>query len=251
MLPVYRFITRYVEERLGLPTELYVGSSYEQLHTEADVAFVCGLPYVELTRQGESPVEPIAAPVIQGDRYGGRPIYFSDVVVHRDSHLRSFAELRGRSWSYNEPWSQSGYGITRYHLMQLGETGGYFAELIQAGWHEQSLRLVWSGKVDATAIDSQVLAIALRDHPELAVQLRIIDCLGPSTTPPVVAARRLPIQLRDDLRAVLVAMHEDPQARDQFRHGFVERFMAVDATNYDDIRAMLEAVQEADFLVLR
>src|SRR5262245_45508563 len=84
MLPVYRFITRRVAERLGRPTELTVGSCYEQLGAEVDVGFVCGLPYVELARRADPPVEPLAAPVLQGERYAGRPVYFSDVIVRRD-----------------------------------------------------------------------------------------------------------------------------------------------------------------------
>src|SRR4051812_47725326 len=85
LLPVYRFITRRAGERLGLATELFVGSAYEQMLSEAAVGFICGLPSVQLTRQGEPPIEPLAAPVLTGSRYGGRPVYFSDVIVRRDS----------------------------------------------------------------------------------------------------------------------------------------------------------------------
>jgi phosphonate transport system substrate-binding protein len=251
MQSVYKFITRFVSDRLGLPTELQVGSSYRQLYEEVDVGFVCGLPYIQLTEWGEPPVEPLAAPVLAGDRYGGQPIYFSDVVVRRDSPFRSFAELRGRSWCYNESQSQSGYGITRYHLVQLGETGGFFGEVVEAGWHERSLRLVCSGEVDATAIDSQVLAIALRDQPRLAAELRILDSLGPSTIQPIVAARRLCPSLRADLRSVLVEMHQHDLAREPLAHGFVERFVPVSDGDYDDIRAMQSASEAANFLVLR
>src|SRR5262245_18796395 len=85
MLSVYQFITRFVSDRLGLAAEFRVGVSYMQLYDEVDVGFVCGLPYVQLTHGGEAPVEPVAAPVLEGNRYGGQPIYFSDVVVRRDS----------------------------------------------------------------------------------------------------------------------------------------------------------------------
>jgi phosphonate transport system substrate-binding protein len=251
MLSVYQFITHFVSERLGMPAEFQVGISYTQLYDEVDVAFVCGLPYVQLTQYGEPPVEPLAAPVLEGDRYGGQPIYFSDVVVRRDSPYRSFLELRGRSWCYNETQSQSGYGITRYHLLRLGETCGFFGEVVEAGWHERSLRLVCSGEVDATAIDSQVLAIALRDQPELAAELRTLDSLGPSTIQPIVASRRLCPNLRADLQAVLVEMHQHDMARGPLAHGFVERFVPVSDGDYDDIRAMQSASEAADFVVLR
>jgi phosphonate transport system substrate-binding protein len=249
--PVYAFLARHLGEKLGVPTELYVGSSYDQLADGVDVAFVCGLAYVELTRQGRAPVEPVAAPLLQGARYGGRPVYFSDVVVRRDSPFRSFADLRGRSWSYNEPLSHSGYGITCYWLVRHRQTDGFFGRVVEACWHERSLRMVCSGEVDASAIDSQVLAIALRDHPELATLLRVIDHLGPSTVQPVVVSRRLPDGLKADLQAALFDVGDDPAARLHLDHGFVDRYVPVSDSSYDDIRAMRAACEAAGFLVLR
>jgi ABC-type phosphate/phosphonate transport system substrate-binding protein len=252
LFPLYEFIARHAGRQLSLPTELAVGSSYAQLGSrEVDIAFVCGLPYVEMARGGEAPVEPLAAPILHGERFGGRAIYYSDVVVHRASRLRSFADLRGCSWAYNEPHSQSGYGITRYHLVCRGETNGYFSRVVEAGWHEEALRLVAGNEVDAAAIDCHVLAVALRTDPELAAHVRIIDTLGPSTIQPVVASRRLPQRLRADLRAFLLSLANDPVARPHLDHALVYGFKAVNDASYDDIRAMLGAVEAAGFLELR
>src|SRR5437588_8370015 len=85
LLPLYAHIARAIQEKLGVSTELFVGSSYEVLYEAVDVAFICGLAYIELDRNGTSPVEPIAAPLLRGERYQGKPIYFSEVIVHRDS----------------------------------------------------------------------------------------------------------------------------------------------------------------------
>jgi phosphonate transport system substrate-binding protein len=252
LFPLYEFIAHHAGRRLSLPTELAVGSSYAQLSTEAvDVAFVCGLPYVEMARGGEALVEPLAAPILRGERFGGRAIYFSDVIVHRASRRQSFTDLRGCSWAYNEPHSQSGYGITRYHLVCRGETNGYFGRVVEAGWHERALRLVACKAVDAAAIDCQVLAVALRAQPELAAQVRVIDTLGPSTIQPVVASRRLPQRLRTDLRAFLLNLANDPVARPHLDRAGVQGFEAVNDASYDDIRAMLAAAEASDFLTLR
>jgi phosphonate transport system substrate-binding protein len=251
LFPVYGFITRYIGDKLGCLTELVVGSSYEELGVNAEVAFVCGLPYVEVTRRKGPVVEPLAAPLLQGRRYGGKPVYYSDVIVHRDSPFRTFADLRGRLWAYNEPLSQSGYGITRYRLVQMGETNGYFGKVVETRFHERSIRLVCDREVDASAIDSHVLALALRDHPDLAPCLRVIDTFGPSTVQPVVVLRRLPAGFKADLRAVLLAMAEDPVAQERLARGMVERFVPVDDAAYDDIRAMRAAAEAAAFLTLR
>jgi phosphonate transport system substrate-binding protein len=251
-LGFHEFVTAEIGRRLGLPTELVVETSYESCVQDLnDVCFVCSLPYVTFERQGLDLAIPVAAPVLIGERYRGRPIYFSDVIVHRDSDARSFMDLRGRSWAYNEPLSQSGYGITRYHLALLGEINGFFGRVVEAGFHREAVRMVAHREVDASAIDSQVLAIELRDDLDLAEQIRVIDTLGPSTIQPVAVSRHVSSELREAIRRVLVTMADDDRVREKFERAFVDRFVEIDADDYDDIRMMVDFCEAADFLELR
>jgi phosphonate transport system substrate-binding protein len=249
-LAAHGFVAHQVGARLGCPVELIVGTSYAQVRTHLDVGFLCGLAYVELV-ESDPFLVPIAAPVLTHERYGGKPVYFSDVIVHRDSPFQTFADLRGRSWCFNEPCSHSGYGITRYHLVRQGETRGYFGQVIEAGLHERSIRLVCAGAVDASAVDSQVLAIARRDHPALAEQVRIIDTLGPSTIQPIVVSARLSALLRAEVLAVLLELGDDPDARPHLEKCLIDRFVEIDDRGYDDIRSMRDACAAAGFLTLR
>ena len=252
VMPVYELVAREVGRRLGIETELVVETSYDSCERdENEVCFVCSLPYVTFERRGLDLAIPIAAPVLIGERYGGRPVYFSDVIVQRDSPFHSFLDLRGQSWAYNEPLSHSGYGITRYHLVRLGETSGFFGEVIEAGFHEESIRAVANGEIDGSAIDSQVLEIALRDDPRLTQNLRLVEALGPSTIQPVAVSRRVPADLRKAIRDVLVTLADDPALREGLAAGLVERFTPVDASSYDDIRMMLDACEGAGFMELR
>ena len=252
LLPVYEAVTEHVGRRLGVATELVVETSYESCERdENEVCFVCSLPYVLFERRGLDLAVPVAAPVVSDPRYGGRAIYFSDVIVHRDAPFLSFGDLRGRSWAYNEPMSHSGYGVTRYHLVTLGETDGFFGEVVEAGFHEEAIRMVARGEVDGSAIDSHVLAIELRDDPETAGRLRVVDSLGPSTIQPIAVSRRVPEELREAIREVLVTMHGDRRLRLRLGAGLIERFVPVEASSYDDIRSMLDACERAGFLELR
>jgi phosphonate transport system substrate-binding protein len=183
--------------------------------------------------------------VLAGARYAGRPIYYSDVIVRHDSPIGCLEELRGCSWAYNEPASHSGHTVTLYSLVQRGVRPGFLGRVVEAGFHQRAIRLVAAGKVDAAAIDSQVLAIERRDHPQLAGRLRIIDIFGPSTVQPVVAASRLPEQLKDRVRELLVGLGDDASARPVLDHGFIQGFTAIDDAAYDDIRAMLAVIQAA------
>jgi phosphonate transport system substrate-binding protein len=248
MLTVYAAITAYVGRQLGCPTTLATRTDFDAFaRGEADAGFICGLPYVSLTQS----VEPLAAPVLQGARYGDQPIYFSDVIVRRESPARGLRDLRGCSWAYNDVDSHSGYNITRYALLRLGETRGFFGRVVEAGYHQRAIRLVARGEVDAAAIDAQVLAIELRNHPALGDQLRVIETLGPATIQPVVVARRLPAPLKQAIRSALLAMGDDPSQRAALDAGFVARFAPISDAHYDDIRAMVAEARAADFLTLR
>ncbi|HEX9069676.1 MAG TPA: hypothetical protein VF807_12970, partial [Ktedonobacterales bacterium] len=74
MHPVYERVVAYAGQRLGIRAELVTGKSFEDFASgDCDAGFICGLPYVQLTRSHPSPVELLAAPVLQGERYGGHP----------------------------------------------------------------------------------------------------------------------------------------------------------------------------------
>lgn len=252
MMPVYQAIADEVGASLGVSTELVVETDYENCRNDVnDVCFVCSLPYVHFERQGIAPGVPVAAPILKGERYQGRPIYFSDVIVHADSDIESFSDLRGRSWAYNERLSQSGYGIVRYHLMSIGETNGFFGKVIEAGFHDTAIRMVCDGEADGAAIDSQVLAIAMRKDSGLVDCVRVIDALGPSTIQPVAVSKRFGEGFRDEIRGVLTDLHNRDGVPEILDLGTIERFTSVGPESYDDIRAMYEACERAGFTEIR
>ena len=245
--PLYQLVTDAVGQELGSPTRLVDGRSLQQVRgQEVHFAFVCGLPYVRLRREDPTSVDAIAAPVVFGDRYGGRPIYFSDVIVPRDSKAASWRDLRGGSWAYNEPDSHSGYLTTLFRLTERAETMAYFSRWEATGFHERSIRLVADGLVDATAIDSHVLAIALRDHPEHRDRVKVIDVLGPSTIQPLVATGAVAESLKRDVQEIVINLHNRAAQRERLTEALVEKFIHVDDDSYADIRRMLAAAEAAD-----
>ncbi len=185
----------------------------------------------------------LAAPVLGEPRYGGRPVYFSDVIVHRDSPCHSFDDLRGQSWAHSVGDSYSGCLLSRYQLQQMGETERFFGEVTYSGGHQESIGRVVDGDVTASAIDSHVLGVEHLRNPRLARELRLIAVFGPSSIPPVVATTRLPGELAIRVAGALTALGEDPTSRAQLARGLIQRYIPIADEAYDEMRRMLDSVE--------
>ena len=250
VLPTYALATRRLGERLERPAELVVAAAYDRCAADVDhICFVCSIPYLLLSSAGRIRMEVIAAPVLRGRRYAGRPIYFSEVIVRAESPWQSLAELDGQRWAFNEPYSHSGFMVALHGLAQLGAHPSFIGDAIEAGFHDDAIEVVRDGRADWAAIDSQVLDLALRRDPRLRREIRVIETLGPSTIQPVVAsARRLNGAHRSAARETLLAMHGDAGDRMVLRAAGLDRFVAVEDADYDDIRDMLNTVTLAGLL---
>src|SRR6266487_3640474 len=244
----YEYIACYIGKQTGLPASLSIGQSLEDFATgTVSVGFLCGLLYVRVTDRPGCPLELLAAPVLQGQRYQHRPVYYSDLIVRNDSPYTTFDDLRGCMWAYNERTSHSGCNLVCYSLLERRKSPAYFGETVATGSHLQSLQAVLEGRAHAAALDSHMLDVLLLEKPELAAKIRVIDMLGPSTIPPIVVAKKLDARIKRRIQATLISMHEDPRAASELRKGLIERFVPVCDEDYDDIRAMLARVQEIEF----
>jgi phosphonate transport system substrate-binding protein len=248
VLPAYAFAARRIGERLGRPAELVVAGDYSRCLADIDhVCFVCSIPYLLL--RDRVAMAPLVAPVLAGRRYEGRPVYFSEVVVHADAPIRSFDGLAGSRWAYNEPFSHSGFGVVLHHLARRGDGPEFIGEWIEAGYHDDALHMILDGRADWAAIDSQVLDLWRRWQPALRRGLRTLEVLGPSTIQPVVASStRLTPRERQGVTEALLGLDGDPHGRQVLAACGIRRFVAIDDSAYDDIREMLATVEAAGLL---
>src|ERR1035437_3601713 len=143
--PIMDFHTRclanYISESLSIQVIADLDIPWQERERRLDggeinVCWICGLTYIRKVAKASPAIELLAAPVMQGERYQNRPIYFSDVVVHSDSPFQALEDLRGAAWAYNEPNSHSGYNIVRYALAMRNETSGFFSRVIESGAHQ-------------------------------------------------------------------------------------------------------------------
>jgi phosphonate transport system substrate-binding protein len=239
-----RDLAAYLADQLQLPVRVVEDVPWQErerrlYHGEAHLGIICGLQYVYAVDRHETPgVELICAPVMRAERYQRRPVYFSDVVVRNGTHLRSWADLRGARFAYNEPTSHSGYNLPRSVLAARGHTSGFFGEVVESGAHEQSLQLILDGVIDAAALDTTVLEQELRLRPELSARIRVVETLGPSPIPPLVISRAVAPRIRARVRDLLLTMDGHADGQRVLERAHMNHFVAVNDADYDPIRRM-------------
>ena len=253
-VPVYGKIVDYLGETSEAPIELVTGLAYTTINQmleagAVDYGFICGYPYILSHDQPVPKVELVAAPVPKDPRYQHKPVYFSDLIVRKDSPFKTLQDLRGRTYVYNEETSNSGYNMPRSHLVKLGLTSGFFGKVIRSGSHEASIRMVAQGLADASYVDSLVLDYDRAKGFGEAVQVRVIESLGPAATVPFVVSTAS--MVKAPLKARLLTMHEDPRGREILDEAFLERFAEVTDADYDGLRAMRKAAEDARFLEIK
>lgn len=254
---VYAKISEYLHKKTELETDFLTGLSYSTVNSmvengAADIAFVCGYPYI-LSHDGKEnpPMKLLAAPVMESPLYEGKPIYYSYTIVPLASEAKSFKDLKGKRYVYNDKTSNSGYNLPRAKLVQLGETNGFFSEVTQSGSHEESIRMVAEGKADASSVDSLVYDYMLAEGDENAKKVKIIDRLGPAGIPPVIRSTSLSDEQAGKIKEALLHMHEDPEGQAILKDAHVQKFIAVDDTLFDDVRKFHQMAVDAKFMEIK
>ncbi len=233
----FDLVTREVGARIGLPTALDLETSVSGPSPSsdpfrsgrADFAFVCSPSYPQLRRAGTARLV-AAAPVFDDPRGAGRPVYFVDVVVATAHRASSLCDLAGGTWAYNDPASLSGWHSLRARLAELGHgrPENFFRRVLLSGSHLRSLELVASGRADASAIDSNALAVKLERDPALAARLRVLESWGPLPIQPLLASE----------------LHRDARVRRGLGEARVARFAEVDSAFYDSFPVLAAAAGE-------
>jgi phosphonate transport system substrate-binding protein len=86
----------------------------------------------------------------------GWGVYWTMIVVGRDSDIQSLEDLNGKKWAYADAGSTSGFLVPTVMFKEAGVTPG---DTLEAGGHPEAVRAVYNGEADfATAFYSPYAA---------------------------------------------------------------------------------------------
>jgi len=225
----------YLGDSLGSAVEFVQRGTYAQVldalrASQIDVAWICGYPYV--LHQAE--LRLVAVP-----QWRGRPVYQSYLLAGAESPLRSLAELRGRTFAYSDPLSNSGFLYVQHLLRAQGlDPGRFFGRTFFTHSHRHVVEAVAAGLADAGAVDGYVWETLVELHPGLAGRTQVLHRSPEFGFPPIVAAAKTaPEQVRR-FRAALVEMTTDPAGRSVLAELRLDRFVAGDPALFQGIAEM-------------
>jgi phosphonate transport system substrate-binding protein len=200
----------YLSGRMETPIRFVQRRSYRDitellLGNKVDCAWVCGAPYV----QHKDRWRLLAVPLFQGE-----PLYRSYVIARRSSKFERIADLKGRTFAFSDPDSNSGHHVPRYRVRQLGsDPATFFGRSFFTYGHPRVIEAVAAGLAEAGAVDGYVWETLALRSPSLVEKTKVIDRSAQYGFPPIVApATASPSQV-ERFRSILLGMGEDPGAR--------------------------------------
>ncbi len=197
------------------------------------LALMCGLPF------SQRPVRPtlIAAPVPSPARYGGRPVYFTDIVVRADAPFQSLQDTFGGTVGYTLADSMSGGVAWRAHLAPLQAANGgqrLYAQAVGDLIHARGvIDALVSGRIDVGPLDSYYHDLLRHNDPAFAAQVRTIAHTAPRPIPPFVATMALDEATLARLRVALRAAVRAPELGAETERLLLADFAVPEAGDYD------------------
>ena len=243
-LGLYEELLRYLGDKMGRRVELVQRKTYQEVNDliEAklvDAAFVCTLSYV--LGHDKFGMELLVVTEIDGV-----PLYYSYIIVRKDSGIESFEELRGKTFAFMDPQSNSGTLYPTYRLDQTGESPtSFFHNYVYTYGHDNSVKAVLNNTVDGAAVEDLIFNYMAVQNPAVASQIKVIEISPPFGSPPVVVHPDLDSETKEKLRNILLDMDEDDRGREILSRMNIDGFVHVSDSTYDSIREMYYQVKGA------
>ena len=239
----YNEILDYLGEKIDNPVELYQRQTYAEMNDlvrsgNVDLAFICTQAYVE--GQSEFGLELLVAPQVRG-----KAEYYSYLIVPKDSPIETFEQLRGGTFAFSDPQSNSGRLAPLSYLRQIGEMPeSFFKKSFFTYSHDKSIKAVAEKLVDAASVDSLVYDYHVTVDPRYTSRTKVIKKFGPYGSPPVVVRPGLDPALKEKLKGILLNMHDDEKGGKILGALLIDRFVVPDEKAYDPVRDMLANVRQ-------
>ena len=206
---------------LGMPVKPFVAADYngviEALRSgRLDVAYLGPFSYVLGTT-----IAPIEAFAVAETKKAGRTYYYSQIVAHKDTGIKTIKDLKGKTFAFVDPSSTSGHLFPKAGLIKAGfNPDTDFGRVIFSGSHDSSAIAVENKKVDAAAIADRILDAAIAKGLAKREDLVEVWRSDPIPESPTVWRKNLSPDLKSRVQAAFLEVKDIPWSDQGLLNGF-------------------------------
>lgn len=174
-------LEKMLSAKLGIPVHVLVSTSDNALmeamkSKKVDVGFLPPDGYVVAHKQGAADV------LLQSERFdikqpGGRwtktltKSFRAEIVAKKNSKIKSWKDLKGKSISIQSPTSTAGYIYPIAELKEKGLDVPKECKLVTVTGHDQAVLNVLNGDTDAAFVFEDARNKVLKDYPKIMSQV--------------------------------------------------------------------------------
>lgn len=174
-----------LSKQLGIPVHVTVSTDYNTVveamgSKKVDMGFLPPDPYVQAHQQYGAKV------ILQSERYGLTDnntgdsttklvnYYRAEILVKKDSPIKSVKDLKGKKIAVQDPTSDAGYMFPVVDLNKKGMNVVKNSDLVTVKGHDQGVISVLDGDTDAAFVFDDARNLVKKDNPDVFKDTRVL-----------------------------------------------------------------------------
>ncbi len=254
-LDIYKPLLDALKEKTGKSVEFFMPTSYASVIEGMVNGWVHigvhGPNSYVLAREKDPNLEVFATYTkVKGHFQEEGPGYRAVLVVRSDSKFDSIESLKGTIVGLADPASTSGNLMPR---MVFGDEIGtgpelekYFSKVVYTGGHDQSALAVKEGRVDDAFVATHRLDNVIDRGLAAPEDYRVLWQSGIIPQDPMVYRTDLCEPIKAAIKEAFLTLHENPDAKPFFDGIKSTKFVAMQDSDYDIIRKLVDAEKKAE-----
>ena len=218
----YKVLVDYLSKTLGIPVKFSVGADYAAVivamgSKQVDIAEFGAASYIKAVDQGN------AEAFVRANQVKGGLGYNSIMIVKASSAIKTEADAKGKTFSFVDPNSTSGYLVPLVHIYNdlKSKPEEYFSKVVFAGSHEASILSVANGKTDVGVTNNLDYNLVLEKGAIKKDELRVLWTSKVIPVGPIAWRKDLPESFKTALKDAFLGFKDAKGLDDMNIKGYV------------------------------
>jgi phosphate/phosphite/phosphonate ABC transporter binding protein len=236
----YRPLIQYLTRKSGIPMEVKYAPTYRAIVRDFskksfDGAFLGSFAYALV--HNRTPLEVLARP-----EENGKSSYRGILFVRKDSRIKSFRDLRGKTFCFVDKATTAGYLFPLIYFKEHGidRPDTFLKKIVYSGTHDASIKSVLNRDADAGVAKNLVFQDVSQEHPRVRRELEVLASSLPVPTNGLSVRKDVDWDMKEDLKRILLQMDQDTEGREVLKRFGADRFLPTSDGDYRNLYAMIK-----------